>query len=212
MALKAPGGRQVEAWLDALASSSPTPGGGGAAALSAAMGASLVSMVCNLTIGKRKYEQFEAQMRAALAEAAQMRAECLDLADADALAFDQVMESFKLPRSTEAEVVARSEAIQSATRTAAMVPLKVARVSARLVNLCNEILEGANKNVISDVAVAASTARAALESSRVNVEVNLATMANSERRKAIQRELEDHVGALGLATDVIETVRKRLET
>jgi formiminotetrahydrofolate cyclodeaminase len=197
-------------WLDELASASPAPGGGAAAALSASIGASLICMVCNLTIGKPKYAAFEEQMSAALATAEDARRVALRLADDDARAFEAVIAATRLPRSTEAQTVARAEAIQQALAGAAAVPLRIAEIAVRVIGLAEQILEGANKNVLSDVAVAASAARAALESAMVNVEINLAAMTDEKARRAIADDLGHLGSALGRADEVVREVRMRI--
>ena len=93
----------VDVFLDALASDAPTPGGGAVAALAGASGAALISMVCNLTIGRTGYEEAEERMRGVLDEAEASRTVLLDLADRDAAAFGSVMAAFKMPKETDAE-------------------------------------------------------------------------------------------------------------
>jgi formiminotetrahydrofolate cyclodeaminase len=201
---------EFEGWLDSLASSAATPGGGAVAALSASMGASLICMVCNLTIGKPKYAAFEEQMSAALARAQDARHTAATLADEDARAFDTVMGAYRLPRATDAEKTARSAAIQAALVGAAAVPLRIAQIAAEVIGLAREILEGANTNVLSDVAVAASTARAALESSLVNIDINLAGLIDEQQRHAIARDAGGHAQALAQADAIVGEVRRRI--
>lgn len=201
---------QVGDWLDELASAAPAPGGGAAAALSASAGACLIAMVCNLTIGKPKYAAVQAQMTAALASAETARRAALALAQEDATAFEAVIAAYQLPRATEEEKRARTAAVQDALAGAAAVPLRAAALAADVIGLAQEILDGANTQVISDVAVAASLARAALESSQVNVEVNLALLTPGEVRTAIAAELAGHLAAAGRAEAVIGAVRDRI--
>jgi len=119
----------IDEWLSDLASDKPAPGGGAAAGVNAAMGAALVSMVCNLTIGKPKFAEHEAVMREVLAEAERLRGEALQLAEDDAEAFSGVVAAYKLPKSSDEEKAARTAAIQSGLVEAAAVPLAVARVA-----------------------------------------------------------------------------------
>lgn len=201
---------QISGWLDELASAAPAPGGGAAAALCASIGASLISMVCNLTIGKPKYAAFEEQMSAALAKAEEARHAALRLADDDARAFEAVIAAYQLPRSTDAERAARSQTVQRALAGAAAVPLRIAGVAAEVIGLAEEILEGANANVISDVAVAAAAARTALESAIINVEINLGALTD----EATCRGLADELGRLGPVLEradvVVRDVRARI--
>jgi formiminotetrahydrofolate cyclodeaminase len=182
--------------------------------MNAAVGAALVSMVCNLTIGKPKYAAHEETMRATLASAERARAAALRLADADADAFEQVMAAYRLPKDTDAERDARTETIQSALAAAADVPLRTARLAIEIIGLTEDILDGANVNVLSDVAVAASSARAALESAVMNVTVNLVAMRAGERRDALARGpadgSADSSAAASRADAVVAAVRERL--
>ncbi|HEX8008914.1 MAG TPA: cyclodeaminase/cyclohydrolase family protein [Trebonia sp.] len=200
----------VEGWLDALASEAPTPGGGSAAAVNAAVAAALISMVCNLTVGKPRYAEHEQTMVAARSRADGLRKDALALADADARAFGAVTAAYRLPKATEEERRARTQAIQSALVGAADVPLRTAALAAAVIGLAAEILPGANVNVISDVAVAASSARAALDAAALNVEVNMAAMQDEAAREDLARQLERHAMAADQAGQVIATVRERI--
>ncbi len=200
----------VGQWLDELASKASTPGGGAAAAMNAAVGAALVSMVCNLTIGKPKYAQYEASLTEALGKAEELRQRALGLAADDAEAFDAVVAAYKLPKATDEEKQARTDAIQAALVGAADVPLRTAALAAEVVDVAASILEGANTNVISDVAVAASSAKSALESAVVNVEVNLASMADEQLRKETEARLAEHTSAAARADALIAQVRERI--
>jgi formiminotetrahydrofolate cyclodeaminase len=197
-------------FLTDLASSSPAPGGGAAAALHVALGAALVSMVCNLTVGKPRYAEYEPVMVAARDDADRARHEALDLAEEDAQAFSAVTDAYQLPRGSDEEKAARSAAIQAALRGAAGVPLRTAALAAEVVGMCRRILPGANVNVISDVAVAAASARAALTCAAVNVRVNLAAMTDAAARDTAAKELAEHVGALADADDVVRVVEERI--
>src|SRR5690349_13846763 len=148
-------------WLDKLAGRTPAPGGGAVAALCAASSAALLEMVANYTTGTKWVDREEA-MKAVLAEAGELRARAARLARDDEEAFGAVGAAYGLPRSTPEEKAVRSAAIQEATRRAAEPPIRVGRVATRLVELADELVEPANPNVLSDVGVAAATARAAL--------------------------------------------------
>ena len=202
----------LEGFLAALASEAPAPGGGAAAAVQVALGASLVSMVCNLTIGKPRYAEHEQTMIAARAEADRIRRQALELAEADARAFTAVTDAYKLPKQTDEEKAARSRAIQQALVGAADVPLRTAAAAAEVVELCRRILPGANVNVLSDVAVAAASARAALDSAAINVWVNLASMTDAATREATASRLEAHLAAVEGADEVVRTVGERIRS
>ena len=200
----------IDAWLDELASSAPAPGGGAAAALSASMGASLICMVCSLTIGKPKYAAFDEQLTAVLGEAQQVRLAALGLVDEDARAFTAVMAAYKLPRADDAERATRTAAIQQALAAAAEVSLRIAELGQRVIELAGEITAGANANVVSDVAVAASAGRAALQSALVTVDVNLASMTDERALTAISLRAGRCEQAIGRADAVVGEVRKKI--
>jgi formiminotetrahydrofolate cyclodeaminase len=204
------GSQGLAPWLTALASAAPSPGGGAAAALSAAAAAGLISMVCNLTIGKPKYAEHEALMKRVLARAESLRGEALSLADDDAKAFDAVIDAYKLPRSTPEEQGARAAQIEATTVAAAQVPLRAAALAAEIVGMAEQILPGANVNVLSDVAVAAINARAALEASVVNVEVNLAGLKDAAKKATLAAELERFRAPVRSAEAVVKAVRERI--
>ena len=176
----------------------------------AAVGAALVSMVCNLTIGKPKYAEHEETMVAALVSATDLREAAVRLAAEDAVVFGAVSDAYKLPRGTEADKAARSEAIQVALVGAAGVPLRTAAVAAAVIGLAERILEGSNVSVLSDVAVAASSARAALDAAAVNVEINLAALKDPESRAALRTELDRQLPAAQTAGQVVAAVRARI--
>ncbi|MEU5156209.1 cyclodeaminase/cyclohydrolase family protein [Glycomyces sp. NPDC021274] len=200
----------IDDWLTDLASELPAPGGGAAAGMSAAMAAALVSMVCNLTIGKPKFAEHEAVMREALAEAERLRGEALQLAEDDAEAFSGVVAAYKLPKSSDAEKAARTAAIQAGLVEAAAVPLAVARVSAEVIKLSGRILEGSNPNVISDVAVAASAAKSALESAALNVDINVVAIKDPAERERLASTLNEALQAKVQAEAIMQIVAKRI--
>ncbi len=156
-------------FLDALAAGTPTPGGGSAAAYAAAMGAGLVAMVAQLSMGKKKYAEVEDAMQGILAEAEALRARLTKAVDEDAASFEAIMQAFKFPKETDAEKAARSQKIQEATLTAAQIPLQTAKDAVRVMELALEAARMGNTNAITDGASGAAMARAALTSAGYNV-------------------------------------------
>lgn len=152
----------LKEWLADLAAKQPTPGGGGVAALHAATAAALLGMVTIYTTGA-KWADREAEMKKLHEEVAELRHQALDLIDADAQAFAGVGEAYKLPKATYDEKQIRTEAIQKALIAAAEPPCQVVKLTTRLVEIAQKIAKTGNPNVISDVAVAAHTAQAALQ-------------------------------------------------
>ena len=178
------------AFLHTLASGTPTPGGGSAAAYAGAMGAALVAMVARLTLGRKKYAAVEAQMQSVLEEAETLRADLTATVERDAAAFDAIMTAFKRPKDDPE----RAGAIQDATLHAAEVPLETARMAVRVMELALEAVTHGNKNAITDGATGASLAQAALQSAGYNVRVNVLGLKDkgaAENMLAEVRALEE---------------------
>ncbi|MGH3857602.1 MAG: cyclodeaminase/cyclohydrolase family protein [Pseudonocardiaceae bacterium] len=168
-------------FLDQLAARVPAPGGGAAAALSAAQAAALLSMVARYSTGE-KYAEHAATIGAALAESEAARARAVRLAGDDAAAFALVSDAYRLPKVTPEEKAARTAAIQRALHGAAQPPAATITTAARLVELAETLLPVSNRNVLSDVAVAAELASAAASCARLNVEINLAGLTEEDAR------------------------------
>lgn len=172
--------RTLEMFLDDLASSSPAPGGGSVAALSGALGAALTSMVCNLTVGKKKYADVDADMKKIRAQAEELRNTFTHLIDKDTLAFNKVMEAYGLPKDTEPQKALRTVAIREATKEATLVPLEVMKHCIDALALAQEVASRGNVNSISDAGVGALMLHAACEGAALNVRVNLNSLQDSD--------------------------------
>lgn len=201
----------IQQFLDQLASKSPTPGGGGVAAIMGAMGASLVSMMCHLTIGKTGYEAVEAEMQTTLKAAEELRARLSDMIQADADVFDQVMGAYGLPKDSDEQKAARTVAIQLALKAATDVPLRCAQACAEVIELSRVVAEKGNKNVVSDAGVGVLAAYAALKSATLNVYVNVGAIKDEtfvhERISALNAVLT----GMEVSTDEIyQAVKERL--
>lgn len=197
---------RITEWLERLGSAAPTPGGGAAAALAAASAAALVEMVVNLTLGKASYERHADHVRPIGERAAELRTRALELAGADEAAFGDVMAAYRMPRDSEAAKAARTAAIQSATEAAAGPPLAVAALAATVIELAAALPGRSNPNVVSDVGVAASLAVSALESAAINVEVNLASLADGATRDRLRQELAGHLATGDAGRRVVSDV------
>jgi formiminotetrahydrofolate cyclodeaminase len=195
-------------WLDRLGSAAPTPGGGGATALAASAAAALVEMVVNLTVGKTAYAEHERYVRPIGVEAKALRERALELVADDQAAFDRVMAAYGLPREDAGDKAARDAAIQDATAAAARPPLQVAQVAGRVIELAAALPGRSNRNVLSDVGVAASLAVAALESAAINVEVNLAGLKDQGVRAELRAELDGYLGVGQLGREIVTNVRQ----
>lgn len=188
----------VEGFIDETASSSPAPGGGSIAALNAASSAALITMVANLTLGKEKYAAVEGDMKEVAAKAGALKDDFLALIDEDSNAFNKIMAAFKLPKDTDEAKKARSAAIQEATKGAALVPFKVGQKANELFALAEEIITKGNQNAITDGAVAAMNARAAVRGAFLNVKINLGSIKDGLFVEDLQKkmaEIENEVDA-----------------
>lgn len=163
----------IEAFLEKLASADPEPGGGAAAALAGAVGAALISMVANLTIGKEKFADAQAEMVEARGRARTLLAAFNAAIDHDAESFRRVMDAYKLPRETDEQKSARKRGIQQALREATTAPAAVVRYCREAVDWSQLTAEKGNPQVITDAAIAGILAEAAAQSAALNVKINL---------------------------------------
>lgn len=201
----------LASFLDQLASSAPTPGGGSVAALCGALSAALSSMVANLTLGREKYRDVELQIRAALERSEQLRRRFLQLIDEDIAAYGALSAAYRLPKSTAEEQAARSSQIQAALTGAAEAPLRMAEQARQALELCQTLAAIGNPNVVSDVGVAAITASAALESGALNVLINLKTMKDRELATRLSQRLSTaQEGADSLRLAILTVVREKM--
>lgn len=187
----------IHDFLKETASGSAVPGGGSIAALNGASAASLCAMVANLTIGKKGYEAVEAEMQSIAKTASDLKQQFIQNIDRDAEAYRSVLQAFKRPKGTEAEKQIRNETIQAAFKQAAHVPLQVAEAACSLFKLIEKVVTQGNKNAVTDGAVAALTAGAAVHAALYNVQVNLGSIKDqvfvdktSARVKTIQTQVE----------------------
>lgn len=192
-------------FLDDLASERPTPGGGGAAAVMGAIGAALVSMVANLTIGKKNYEAVENDLKAARAEAERVRAELTAAIEEDVVAFNSVMGAYGLPRATDEEKAARTAAIQAALKDATLAPLRAVKACFEVIVLSEAVADKGNLNVISDAGVAVLAANAGLRSAALNVYINAKAIKD---REFAEKQIGEVEALLAAAAEKTEAVYK----
>lgn len=199
--------KTLQQYLDDLASSQPTPGGGSAAALSGAMGAGLASMVARLTLGKKGYEDVQSEIESLITETEQLRTRFQQLMQEDIEAYGRLSECFKMPRSSDEEKQARSEAIQARLGEAALVPLEVAESAAQLARLCQRIAEIGNKKVLSDIATGTMLASSAGTGASWMVRTNLMSMKDEKHILALSDRLNAALEAIATHSQrVIELV------
>jgi formiminotetrahydrofolate cyclodeaminase len=201
----------VEKFLDDLASGTPTPGGGSAAAIMGAMGAALVSMVCNVTLGKKGHEAVAAEMQSVRAESERLRAHLTALVAADVAAFDGLMAAYRLPKSSDAEKAQRAAAIQISLRSATETPLDCARACAAVITLSKRAGEHGYAGVISDAGVGVLAANTALRSAALNVYINAPSLQDRVFAQQAIEELEQMLEVCARETESVFTqVRGRL--
>lgn len=172
--------KSIHEFLAELKSDSPAPGGGSAAALAGAVGAALGAMVGNLTVSSAKYANVHAEMKQLIPSLEGKLKSLEGYIDEDTEAFNQVMAAYKLPKSTDAEKLLRSQVIQQALQEASKLPMKVAQVCMEVLELSYKMLELGNSNAASDAAVAGRMAHAAVWSAVYNVEINVASIKDAD--------------------------------
>lgn len=170
----------VEDFNRELGSNSPAPGGGSVAALSGALGAELVSMVCKLSIGKKGYESFDDLLNDGLRKTEFLAKSLLKRIDLDTDAFNVVMAAFKMPKEPEEAKKARSDAIQEGYKQAVHSPLGIARECLDVLKTANTLLGKSNVNALSDLGVASLQAHAGLEGAIMNVKINIPSIKDEK--------------------------------
>ena len=197
------------AFIERLASGSPTPGGGSAAAMSGAMGAALLAMVANLTAGRDKYAAHGEFADAMLARADGLRAAFVAAVDKDAVAYGGVAAVFSMPKSTPEEKAARGQAMQSALKEAASAPLEVMGLSLDALGLAKDAIGKTNPNCAGDLGVAALSLRAALCGAWLNVLANLGGIKDEAFAAGCRERGEGTMAkALPLADCVFEEIKR----
>jgi methenyltetrahydrofolate cyclohydrolase len=201
----------VEKFLDDLASGQPTPGGGSAAAIMGAMGAALVSMVCNVTIGKKGYEAVEAEMQAVREESEKVRRRLTAMVTEDITAFDSIMAAYKLPKASDDEKARRAAAIQAGLRRATETPMDCARACAEVIALSRRASEHGYLNVISDGGVGVLAGYTGLRSAALNVYINAPALKDRVFAEAATAELEKLVEFCAAESEAVyKIVRDKL--
>lgn len=201
----------IQTFLDELASKTSTPGGGGAAAVSGAMGAALISMVANFTIGKKGCEDVEDDCKEILTKSEKLRSDLTDAINDDVVVFNRVMASYGMPKETDEEKVARSTEIQAALKEATDIPLQCAKLCREVVNLSQPIADKGNNNVISDAGVAVLAGYAGLRSAALNVYINIGGIKDKEFADDRRQQLETLLDGMdSLKEEIYELVKSKL--
>jgi len=202
-------GDTLESFLDRLGARVPTPGRGSAAALSAALGASLLAMVANYTIGRR-FAEVECAMQNYVAELTELRSRALRAMKEDEEAFKAVGGAYGMPQDSDAQRDERADAIQRALIGATEPPMAIASICARLSDIATVLSEKGNRKVLSDVGIAASCAGAALDGALLNVAINAAQISDESTRLGVLDSTHQmHLDRVALHS-LVENVRAKV--
>lgn len=180
----------VQHFLDELASGEPAPGGGAVAGLVGAQGAALLSMVCNLTVGRKKYAGVAVEMQEILAQTEIWRARLTALIARDTAAYDAVMSAYKLPKDTEDQALARIAAIQVALQQATLIPLETLEACVAVLELAPAVLAKGNPNAASDGAAGVLCAHAGMMAAALNVRINLKAIQHADFAAASTAQMQ----------------------
>ena len=178
--------KTLREFANELSMDSPAPGGGSAAALCGALSASLSAMVSNLTVGKDEYEKVQDLVKDLAEQGQALKDELLRAIDLDTLAFNRVMECFRLPKKTAEQKQERADAIEAATKEATRIPLGVLEKCVTALKLAKEAALNGNKNSLSDAGVAALAAQAGAEGAYYNVLINLPDIQDRDFTKEME--------------------------
>ena len=198
-------------FVDLLASDAPAPGGGSAAALEGALGAALTAMVCGLTVGKKKYAEFQELAEEAQKKATDLKARFVDVMDRDTEAFNVVSAAFGMPKETDEEKAARSAAIQKGLEGCTKTPFEMMELAVETLELTASILGKSNDSAASDLGVSALSLRAAIQGAWLNVLINIGSLKNKELAEDYRAKGEALLAkALPLADQIYDTVVKSM--
>jgi formiminotetrahydrofolate cyclodeaminase len=165
------------------------------------MGAALVSMICNLTIGKKKYAEVESELKDVLAKAEALRHRLTGMIEDDVKAFDAVMAAYGMAKETDADKAARDKAIQAALKQATEVPMRCCHAAREVIDLAAIASDKGNLNVISDAGVGVLAAYAALRSAALNVFTNARMITDKTFAEAKLKELNELLAGAEGATE-----------
>ena len=198
-------------FLDKLASKSPEPGGGSVAALTGSLGAALVSMVSNLTLGKEKYKDAQPQVEALLKASEKLRTEIQDLIQKDTEVYGGLSDVYKMPKNTDAEKAARTAKMQEALKLACQVPLEIGLKSLEVAKLAERAAEIGNVAAVSDAGVAVLLAQACAQSAALNVKINVNSIKDEAYNKATWSKMQEAMQQVAaLEKSVMETTYKKM--
>lgn len=172
--------KTCEEFVEVLASKAPTPGGGGASALTGAVGVALGNMVGSLTVGKKKYAEVEEEIKAMMEASAKLQADLLELVQKDAECFEPLAAAYRMPKDTEEEKAAKERVLEQATKDACEVPFEIMEKCCQGIDLCGEFAEKGSVMATSDAGAGAIFCKAALQAASLNVYINTKSLKDRE--------------------------------
>ena len=197
----------VQGFADLLGSDAPTPGGGSAAALAGALGAALTAMVGSLTVGRKKYAEFDGLARETLEKARDLEHRFLDVMERDTEAFNAVSAVFAMPKGTDQEKEARAAAMQEALQGCTKTPFEMMELSLEALRLTDGLVDRSNASAASDLGVAALSLRAGIQGAWLNVLINIGSLKNKDLAADYKKKGEEMLAkALPLADKIYENV------
>ncbi len=198
-------------FVEVLSSKAPAPGGGGAAALTAAQGCALSAMVCNLTIGKKKYAEFEEDLKRILDSSVFLQRRFLDMIEEDKVNFTPLAKAYGLPANTDEEKASKAKVMEEALKEACKVPVEIVERSYEGIKLHLELMDKGSKLAISDVGVGVEFLRAALISGKMNVLINTGMIKDKDYSSKLENRVNELVKeGTSIADSISDKVMKML--
>lgn len=199
----------IGSFLDELASSSPAPGGGTTAALSGAIGAALVSMLCNLTIGRPKFSEYDSFARETLIKSEALRQTLTRCADEDMIAYNGVIAALRLPKASDDEKAIRSQRLQEAYKSATSAPASTITNCLEVMRLARALIGHSNPSAECDLAAAAIQANSGIAIALDSIKANLSLIKDTDYAARTSRFAEEAVTeARTILQEIEEAVRK----
>jgi len=194
-------------FIEVLASKAATPGGGGGSAIVGAIGMALGGMVCNLTIGKKKYAQYDEKVKGILKRAYELQAELLKMVDADAECFLPLSKAYGMPKDTEEQKKIKAETLEKCLKKACGVPVSIVKQAYEAIKLHEALVDNCSQLAISDVGVGVQCLRAAIIGAQLNVIININSIKDEEYVKKVKADTEPLVEeGIKIADEVYEKV------
>jgi len=199
--------KPCDEFVEVLSSKAAVPGGGGASALVGAVGMALGAMVGNLTVGKKKYADVEAEILELLEKASALQAELLRLVDEDAVVFEPLSKAYGIPKDDPT----REQVMEDALKLACTVPMDIMRMCARSIELLDEFAKKGSVLALSDAGVGALFCKAALQGASLNVFINTGFMTDRSYAESIEAEADSILSKYGvMADDIFNSVTGRI--